>query len=155
MCILDMPLIDRFMKGIFRSDPPKPKYCAVWDVDKVLETILSWGKTKDLTLKKLTLKLVMIMALTSPKRVSEISQFSLASSQSGSDSKIFYLDMTKNRKQGQKVHSAKFYRFEDTELCPITLIDEYLSRTAYESRSDHLLLSYTRLLCNNRNVIVN
>ena len=33
----DNSLINRFMRRVFFSNPPKPKYTCTWDVSKVLE----------------------------------------------------------------------------------------------------------------------
>jgi hypothetical protein len=34
----NIPLVSRFMKGIFELRPPQPKLCSVWPVS----TVLSW-----------------------------------------------------------------------------------------------------------------
>ena len=64
------PDVKRFMKGIFRSRPPLPRYCKTWDVNLrlVLQYIGSMGNSQELSLKDLTLKLVMLVALTTAQR---------------------------------------------------------------------------------------
>ena len=62
------PDVKRFMKGIFQSRPPLPRYTKTWDVNTVLQYIGSLGDSQDLTLKDLTLKLVMLVALTTAQR---------------------------------------------------------------------------------------
>ena len=32
----ELPIVSRFMKGVFRAKPPRPKYCSSWNVDMVL-----------------------------------------------------------------------------------------------------------------------
>ena len=58
----------RFMKGIFQSRPALPRYNKTWDVQTTLQYLLSMKDTKDLTLKELTLKLVILVALTTVQR---------------------------------------------------------------------------------------
>ena len=31
-----LPVVSRFMKGVFKSKPPKPKYCCTWNVQTAL-----------------------------------------------------------------------------------------------------------------------
>ena len=63
------PLICRFMKGVFHLRPPTPRYTTTWDVLPVLQQLRSMHPLRDLSLKDLTLKLVMLMSLTQAARV--------------------------------------------------------------------------------------
>lgn len=62
------PDVKRFMKGIFQSRPPLPRYSKTRDVNSVLQYISSMGDSQDLSLKDLTLKLTMLVALTTAQR---------------------------------------------------------------------------------------
>ena len=62
------PDVKRFMKGIFQGRPTVPRYCKTWDVNLVLQYIGSMGNSQELSLKDLTLKLVMLVALTTAQR---------------------------------------------------------------------------------------
>ncbi|CAB3991472.1 Hypothetical predicted protein [Paramuricea clavata] len=33
----ELPIVSKFMKGVFRAKPPKPKYCSSWNLAKVLD----------------------------------------------------------------------------------------------------------------------
>ena len=57
------------MKGVFASRPSKPRYTHIWDVDIVLLYLKKLSPLKHLSLKDLTLKLVMLMALTQAAHV--------------------------------------------------------------------------------------
>ena len=57
------PLVSRFMKGVFQSRPPCPRYLATWDVSVVLSHLRSLSPKEDLSLKDVTFKLTMLMAL--------------------------------------------------------------------------------------------
>ena len=57
------PLVCRFMKGVRRRRPPKPKLFPTWRVNDVLEYLKSWGNVKNLTLRKLLLKTAFLVAL--------------------------------------------------------------------------------------------
>ncbi|KAI9560490.1 hypothetical protein GHT06_011422 [Daphnia sinensis] len=60
------------MKGIFNSNPPKPKYAGTWDVDLVLNFFKSAPPNKDLSLIQLSRKAAMLLALVKMFRVSEL-----------------------------------------------------------------------------------
>ncbi|XP_066596470.1 uncharacterized protein [Prorops nasuta] len=62
-------IISRFMKGVCRLRPQKPKYEYVWDVSLVLEVLEKWFPLKDLMLQKLSEKTLMLLALATGHRV--------------------------------------------------------------------------------------
>ena len=62
------PFINRFMKGVFNSRKPTPKYSETWDVNIVLGFIKRWYQLNTLSLKDLTYKLVILLALTTGQR---------------------------------------------------------------------------------------
>ena len=72
------PTITRLLKGAFHERPPLPRYTSTWDVNRVLQYLKSLGPFSDLTLKKLTHKLVMLLALTRPSRSADLSSLRLA-----------------------------------------------------------------------------
>ena len=56
------------MAAAYNKRPPKLRYCFVWDVKAVLRYLKSLPANKILTTKMLTLKLTMLLALTSVSR---------------------------------------------------------------------------------------
>ena len=58
---VDGELVSRFMKGIFNSNPPTPRYSATWDVDIVLKYFSSLPENMVLPLTALTHKLAMLL----------------------------------------------------------------------------------------------
>ena len=53
------PTIARLMKGAFNNRPPQPKYSSTWDVFIVTTYICNLGENSSLSLKTLSLKLVL------------------------------------------------------------------------------------------------
>ena len=53
------PLVIRFLKGVFELKPALPKYSDIWDVQTVLNHLKSYKPAEELSLKDLTLKVVM------------------------------------------------------------------------------------------------
>ncbi|CAD6244799.1 GSCOCG00013479001-RA-CDS, partial [Cotesia congregata] len=64
------PLISRFVKGASKIRPGGrgPKYESTWDVDPVLAKLESWAPVEELSPKKLTEKLVVLLALGTAHR---------------------------------------------------------------------------------------
>ena len=59
----------KFMKGIWKSAPPTPKYTKTWNVDKVIKYIKTHlANNVSLSLKQLTIKSVFLVAITSGQR---------------------------------------------------------------------------------------
>ena len=58
------PTVSRLLQGAFNSRPPQPWYSSFWDVGVVIQHIRGLGANKDLSHKQLTLKTVILLALT-------------------------------------------------------------------------------------------
>lgn len=71
------PMVCQLLKGIFNSRPPQPRYSFTWDVSVVVEYIRGLGLNTSLSLKLLTQKLVMLLAVTSAERSSELAAHDL------------------------------------------------------------------------------
>ena len=69
------PLVTRFMKGIFELRPVLPKYSEIWDVNVVLNYLKTIDLSTSLTLKQLTLKLTMLLCLTTGQRGQTLHKF--------------------------------------------------------------------------------
>ena len=66
------PLVSQLLKGMFHSRPPLPRYSVTWVIQTVIDHIKSLGNNKTLSLKCLSQKLGILLAITSMERVSEI-----------------------------------------------------------------------------------
>ncbi|CAB4015392.1 Hypothetical predicted protein [Paramuricea clavata] len=66
------PLVKRFLKGVFEQKPSLPRYAFIWDVNQVLNRLRSYPSIECISLKELTLKLVMLLALLTGQRTQAI-----------------------------------------------------------------------------------
>ncbi len=66
------PLVVRLLKGVQNLRPALPRYQHSWNVDIVLNYLRTLPGNKELSLKLLTQKLAVLLALTAPKRSSEL-----------------------------------------------------------------------------------
>jgi hypothetical protein len=65
------PLIVRLMRGAYTNKPPVPKYSGFWDINKVVDYLISLGPNSGLSFPDLSKKLAVLLALSSLCRVSE------------------------------------------------------------------------------------
>ena len=59
------PLVSQLLKGMFHSRPPLPRYSGTWDIQKVIDYIKSLSNNESLSLKCLSPKLGILLAITS------------------------------------------------------------------------------------------
>lgn len=62
------PIISRYMKGVFISAPPKPRYVFTWDVSVVFNYLKTLYPVESLSLKHLTFKTNAFITLASAPR---------------------------------------------------------------------------------------
>ena len=125
------PTITRLMKGIFNDRPPLPRYTNTWDVQTVLNYLRSLGDNASLSLKLLTLKTVMLLALTRPSRSADLSQLDLSSRRYKPDGVEFLpKHLAKQSRRGRPIASFFFPSFsEEALLCPVQTLKSYESAT--------------------------
>jgi hypothetical protein len=73
----ELPIVSKFMKGIFRAKPLKPKYCSSLNVAKVLDFLRNQEPLDKNPLKMLTFKLTALLALTTSARAHELAALDL------------------------------------------------------------------------------
>ena len=143
------PLVVQFMKGAFNMNPPKPRYSTTWSVDKVLNHIKDMGQNELLSLKLLTMKLAMLMALTSAGRAQELHCLDPTLMQDHGHQVVFPLGkLTKALRPSKPQIELKFMQFEaDPHLDVVACLRHYLQvtnpfRDSPEKRK-HLFLGFS------------
>ena len=145
------PLVIRSMKGVFNLRPPAPRYIVTWDVQPVLRELKSMYPLHTLTLKDLTFKLVMLMALTQAARIQTLHL--LGAYGIHMEQVAISVPLTGNIKQcrpGFNVQTVKFPAYaKDISLCVCFTLQHYLARTedlrqGFSRDEDKLLLSFIK-----------
>ena len=139
--------IVRYMKGVFNSRKPSPKYSETWDVNVVLNYMALLYPLDKLLLKEHSLKLVVLLALTSGQRRQTLTFLDITSMKKTQDYFIFHLN--EHIKQSRKGHVfSTFYvrKYQQPELCAYRTLENYLERTLplRSSTGTKLLLSYVK-----------
>jgi hypothetical protein len=104
--------VKRLLKGVFETKPALPCYTCIWDVEIVLKYLKNLGPNTELTLKLLTLKLVMLLGLGESKCV-----FLLTS-------------LLKTSAPTRHLTHIEILAYpQDPKLCVINCLNAYLTRT--------------------------
>jgi hypothetical protein len=122
-----------FMKGVFNSRPPRARYVSTWDPTVVLEFLKSWGPAQDIPLDKHTMKLVMLIMLTTGQRPQILTKLLLHNMKTGDDFYEFALsalDLNQGR-PNYRPDSILLKRYpENMRICVFHYLQVYLRRTA-------------------------
>ena len=143
----NQPLISRFMKGVFRTRPPVPRYESTWDVQVVLSHLCSLAVPNELDLKSLTHKLVMLVALVSAQRTQSIHLLDLQFMKESTDQIEFVFPThVKQSRPGYKVPSVILKAYpSDPRLCVVTHLNAYKEKTkSLRGVENKLFISYVK-----------
>ena len=125
------PRVSDLMSGIFNQRPPQPRYTFIWDVEVVLKYLRTLPDNNLLSDKVLTLKLVLLLALTSASRASEMTNLNLRYFNKTPSLYVFYpCSLTKTWRRGEKPpEPIKFYSFPwEKKLCVCETLEAYFQK---------------------------
>lgn len=128
----DQNIIKRILKGMYNSNPPKPKYNFTWDPHPVLNKMAEWFPLDKISVKQLTFKMVVLLALISGQRLQTLAKINIKHIKETNDSlQVFIIEKlkTSGKNRLQPVLILPFFR-EKPELCLASVILQYLKVTA-------------------------
>lgn len=125
------PMVKRFCNGVYNLRPSRARYKETWDVNLVLTYLKSLPDVRSLTLKTLTLKLAMLIALTQASRVQSLKLLTLEGLRKGPNWYVLqYSGSLKQCKPGRSVPFVELREFTpDRRLCVVNTLKEYIQRT--------------------------
>jgi len=125
------PMIKRFCKGASNLKPQKPKYDFIWDPAPVISTLATVYPYDSLPVEVITKKLVLLLALGSGQRAQTLAAIRIPYISISRDRLTISIpDRVKTSGPGRAQPFLTFTRFRDRpELCIISLLEHYLSRT--------------------------
>ena len=130
-------LIKSLMRGILKENPPLPRYKEIWDVDIVLKYLVSLEENCDLSLRELSKKLVVLLAITAPKRASEIARLDKNFMVINSEGATFQLPGLSKTQKDCNPKEVFYCRFtQNRKICVVDCLCEYLKRSAEFRKSD-------------------
>lgn len=125
------PLVKRFMRGVFILRPSLPKYGKIWSVSDVLK-YLQTLKRNDISLKELSFKLVMLLALLTGQRLQSLHLLDIRNIELTRDSVTIRIgDLLKQTRPGFHLSEIILKSYDqDINLCVVTAMSDYLDRTS-------------------------
>jgi len=141
------PLVCRFLQGVFNQRPSLPRNNVTWDVSIVLRYLQQLWPISNLSLKELTIKCVMLLALTTGQRAQSIHLINTVNiTLTNSYLKIRFGDLLKHSRPGHHQHEILLPAFtDDITLCIVYHIYEYLIRTEpLRGECKQLFVSYIK-----------
>ena len=140
------PLICRFLKGVFKVRPTLPRYEQTWDTSVVLDYLETLHPVATLSLKDLTLKLVMLTLLVTGQRGQTIHLMDLDYMKQGKQSYTFVIqERIKTTRPGRKQPKLVLTEFrKNSKLCVVKTLQEYIKRTKDIRNSSRLFITYIK-----------
>ena len=119
------------MRGIFQLRPSLPKYNCTWDVSVVLHYLSSVKSNNNLSLHDLNMKLAMLLALTTGQRCQSLMYIDIRNIDINDlYIKIRFGDLLKQSRVGYHLQELYIEVYPDnTDLCVVKLLQEYMART--------------------------
>lgn len=123
--------LKRWFKGVFRFRPSLPKYNFTWDPSVILNYIQGWYPHETLSLKNLTMKCTILLALCTGQRVQTLSLIKINNINiSVNNITIIITDIIKTSAPGRNQPMLTLsYFHEKPEICPARALISYLDIT--------------------------
>lgn len=139
------PLIKRFLKAVYQIQPTVPRYTHTWDVLPVLTFLQSLHPLHTLSLRMLTLKLVMLTALVTGQRCQSLHLINLDYMTIYEQGvKFLIMEPVKQSAPGRQQPVLILPLYEDDKLCAVTCLNYYIKCTNNIRTSSKLFISYSR-----------
>lgn len=124
------PHIKRFLKGTFRSRPPKPRYLFTWDPGVMLRYWNAQGPNHQLSLQQLSIKTISLLALVTAHRVQTFAGIKTENiKRTETELKIFVTNLIKTSSPQSHQPLLNLPFFEKEHICVARTILAYLERT--------------------------
>ena len=142
-----LPTVQKYLKGLYQLRPSLPikSRIATWDPDIVLKEIKTWYPHSDISLKLLSYKLCVLLALLSGQRVQTLSNISIDDIDFvHGKCNIVIKALLKTSKKGVQQKPLEFLQFSCKELCIYDVLLNYLERTKTLRKGNKLIISYQK-----------
>ena len=123
-------ILTRLFKYFYSQRPTFPRYVVTWDVGKVLHFLASWHPSASLTMKRLTLKTVALVALTSCDRAQTLHALSVEKvTVSAHGLEFLVSEVLKTSRVGRPARVVSCVSWDDDRLNVCKYVVAYMDRT--------------------------
>ena len=124
-------LVKRLLRGVFLQRPALPRYQFTWDVSKVLKYLKTLEPVNSISLKLLTYKVAMLIALLSGQRVQTLHLIDVKNVEFRDSVVVIRVtELVKQTRPGFHIGEITLPRYrEDISICVFNALKVYLQRT--------------------------
>ena len=137
------PLVVRLLKGVFNTRPSLPKNTVTWDPQILLDYLRTLSPVRNLNLLDLSVKTVSLLLILTGQRGQSLHLMDVRNiTITQNHVKIRFGDLLKTTRPGfhQQELTLKAYA-PDRRICIVTVLNEYMRRTADIRSVDALFIS--------------
>ncbi len=138
-------LVRRLLRGVFLQRPALPKYNYTWDVTKVLQYLKTLEPIASISLKLLTFKLAMLVALLSGQRIQTVHLIDINNIEFRDSTVVIRItELVKQSRPGFHIGEVTLPKYTiDETLCVYKVLKMYLERTKnLRKGNSNLFVSY-------------
>lgn len=138
-------MVKRFVKGVFNSRPSLPRYNCIWDTSPVLKKLEKFHPANTLSLKLLTFKVLLLLALLTSQRTQNLQSLRLKDITLNNENiQIVWSSLMKQSRPGYNLEPVVLQAFvQNKKLCIVSYLRQYISRTKYiRGDNEQLFVSY-------------
>ena len=139
-------LVHWLLRSVYALNPPRARYARFWDVTRVFAMLKNWPGNKNLSLKDLTLKLIILLLLVTGHRGQTIIALSLDGLLLEDEEVVFSLNkLIKSNRTGDCLSTIVLQPYNKCpRICVIRALRAYIWRTKDLRLSKQLLISFIR-----------
>ena len=122
--------IGRLFKYFYRQRPSLPRYLVSWDVNILLKLLISWHPSSALSLEKLTLKTISLVAVTSSDRAQTLEALDIEHTSFSNDAVHFAVySLLKTTRKNRPTKVVSCHKSANPSLDVCEYVSSYLTRT--------------------------
>ena len=122
--------ISRLFKYFYKTRPSFPRYFVSWDINILLNFLMSWHPSSALSLEKLTLKTVSLVAVTSSDRAQTLEALDIEHCSFSDEAVRFPIySLLKTSRKNRPVKVVCCYKSENPQLDVCEYVSSYMTRT--------------------------
>ena len=141
----ELPLVCRFLKGVFNLRPALPKYYTTWDVSVVLKYIKSLKVLTQCDLKNLSYRLGILLCITTGQEDQTLFYMNIDLMKFEADKgTIFVTELLKQSHPGHHLEPMVILRYPDQEICVLSHLEQYIEKTKDLRKYQNLLISFVK-----------
>ena len=142
-----LPVVKRFMKGVFQLRPSLPRHHSIWDVKQIFDFFRSQPPVDELSLKDLTCGIAFLVCLLSGQRCQTIHCLNVEHMDVTETEYTFHIvEKLKHTRPCVHQKPLRFIKYDiEPRLCIYRHLKEYLDRTSsFRVDQKQLLISFVR-----------